>query len=151
MCVQEWAAECLCLEVYVMQSGRCDDLAAGSGVWFVCYFWSLRACLCVWGQGRVWDQTCPLMSYTNLRRTNSKWHLNWSRWKALWTGSKGWYFHAGVKTNLLAYTPSSFSFFLTHIYTHARPQHEVESVGLAAFLQICKASYLTGFLVYQFS
>lgn len=126
----------------ILQQGQAFGSCVTSGV-------CARVCAC---GGRVEYGIKPaLLSYTNLRRTNSKWHLNWSRWKALWTGSKGWYFHAGVKTNLLAYTPSSFSFFLTHIYTHARPQHEVESVGLAAFLQICKASYLTGFLVYQFS
>ena len=75
------------------------------------------------------DQTCLLHCYTNTERTKSKWHLNWSRWKALWTGSKGWYFHAGVKTtppsppHTHTHTPllmSLLSLFLMYV----RPQSE---------------------------
>lgn len=95
------------------------------------FFYMLRACAHVWEKA-VWDQTCPLHCYTNTKRTNSKWHLNWSRWKALWTGSKGWYFHAGVKTNpppSPTLSPLSFSCtFGPNV-----------SAFLAPLLRLCKA------------
>lgn len=102
--------------------------------------YTLRACARVWEKA-VWDQTCPLHCYTNTKRTNSKWHLNWSRWKALWTGSKGWYFHAGVKTNPLPLPLSPLSLFLLYV----RPRSEcIPGTAAPAMLSLtCPGSWST--------
>lgn len=106
------------------------------------FFCMLCACACA-REKAVWDQTCPLHCYTNTKRTNSKWHLNWSRWKALWTGSKGWYFHAGVKTN-----PLPLLLSLPSLSSSCTFGPKV-SAFLALLLRPCTA-YLSGLPEHQF-